>query len=112
MCESADLDLAHTAVGLIPPLLSVSVSLCLCLADVNPLRLLLRPFLRPAQVETHLTSKGLLLHRAFSVFLFDKKGRVLMQRRADSKHTFAGYWTNTCCRCVGVSPRENICEVQ
>ncbi|CAN0584899.1 unnamed protein product, partial [Ectocarpus sp. 12 AP-2014] len=50
-----------------------------------------------AKVETHLTSKGLLLHRAFSVFLFDKKGRVLMQRRAGSKHTFAGYWTNTCC---------------
>lgn len=23
-----------------------------------------------------------------------------MQRRADSKHTFAGYWTNTCCRCA------------
>lgn len=50
------------------------------------------------QVETHLSSRGLLLHRAFSVFLFDRKGRVLMQRRADSKHTFAGYWTNTCCR--------------
>ncbi|CAM9630410.1 unnamed protein product [Pylaiella littoralis] len=50
-----------------------------------------------SKVETHLTSKGLLLHRAFSVFLFDKEGRVLMQRRADSKHTFAGFWTNTCC---------------
>lgn len=49
-------------------------------------------------METHLSSRGLLLHRAFSVFLFDRKGRVLMQRRADSKHTFAGYWTNTCCR--------------
>ncbi|CBN79702.1 isopentenyl-diphosphate delta-isomerase type 1 [Ectocarpus siliculosus] len=56
-----------------------------------------RPTGSASKVETHLTSKGLLLHRAFSVFLFDKKGRVLMQRRADSKHTFAGYWTNTCC---------------
>ncbi|CAN0498728.1 unnamed protein product [Ectocarpus sp. 12 AP-2014] len=56
-----------------------------------------RPTGSASKVETHLTSKGLLLHRAFSVFLFDKKGRVLMQRRAESKHTFAGYWTNTCC---------------
>lgn len=54
---------------------------------------------RRKQVETHLNSRGLLLHRAFSVFLFDRQGKVLMQRRADSKHTFAGFWTNTCCRC-------------
>ncbi|CAM9536019.1 unnamed protein product [Laminaria digitata] len=56
-----------------------------------------RPTGSASKVETHLSSRGLLLHRAFSVFLFDRKGRVLMQRRADSKHTFAGYWTNTCC---------------
>ena len=61
-------------------------------ASVSP------PLLFRLKVETHLTSKGLMLHRAFSVFLFDKKGRILMQRRADSKHTFAGFWTNTCCR--------------
>lgn len=50
-----------------------------------------------SKVETHLCSKGLLLHRAFSVFLFDREGRLLMQRRADSKHTFPGFWTNSCC---------------
>jgi isopentenyl-diphosphate delta-isomerase len=37
------------------------------------------------------------LHRAFSVFLFDAGGRLLLQRRADSKITFPGVWTNTCC---------------
>lgn len=37
------------------------------------------------------------LHRAFSVFLFDDDGRVLLQRRADDKHHFRGRWSNTCC---------------
>lgn len=37
------------------------------------------------------------LHRAFSVFLFDKDGRVLMQKRASGKYHFGGLWTNTCC---------------
>ncbi|KAJ3085697.1 isopentenyl-diphosphate delta-isomerase idi1 [Quaeritorhiza haematococci] len=41
-------------------------------------------------------NKGL-LHRAFSVFLFDEQGRLLLQQRADEKITFPGYWTNTCC---------------
>lgn len=38
-----------------------------------------------------------LLHRAFSVFLFDNQNRLLLQQRADEKITFPGYWTNTCC---------------
>ncbi|KAH0547640.1 isopentenyl-diphosphate delta-isomerase idi1 [Glutinoglossum americanum] len=38
-----------------------------------------------------------LLHRAFSVFLFDSKKRLLLQQRADEKITFPGMWTNTCC---------------
>ncbi len=37
------------------------------------------------------------LHRAFSAFLFDPAGRVLLQRRADSKYHFGGRWTNACC---------------
>ena len=37
------------------------------------------------------------LHRAFSVFLFDAEGRLLLQRRAASKLTFPGVWTNTVC---------------
>jgi isopentenyl-diphosphate delta-isomerase len=49
--------------------------------------------------NTHLMTninKGM-LHRAFSVFLFDGKGRLLLQQRADEKITFPEYWTNTCC---------------
>lgn len=37
------------------------------------------------------------LHRAFSVFLFDKKGDLLLQKRADTKVTYPGYYSNTCC---------------
>ncbi len=37
------------------------------------------------------------LHRAFSAFLFDPAGRVLLQRRAASKYHFGGRWTNACC---------------
>ncbi len=38
-----------------------------------------------------------LLHRAFSVFLFDAEGRLLLQQRAASKITFPQVWTNSCC---------------
>lgn len=37
------------------------------------------------------------LHRAFSVFLFDEQGRLLIQKRAAGKYHSAGLWTNTCC---------------
>ncbi|WKZ65126.1 MAG: isopentenyl-diphosphate Delta-isomerase [Flavobacteriales bacterium] len=37
------------------------------------------------------------LHRAFSVFLFDDQGRLLLQRRAAGKYHSPGLWTNTCC---------------
>jgi isopentenyl-diphosphate Delta-isomerase len=37
------------------------------------------------------------LHRAFSVFVFDKHGRMLLQRRASGKYHSAGLWSNTCC---------------
>lgn len=40
--------------------------------------------------------KGL-LHRAFSVFLFDSNNRLLLQQRASEKITFPDMWTNTCC---------------
>ena len=38
-----------------------------------------------------------LLHRAFSVFIFNTKGELLLQRRADGKYHSPGLWTNTCC---------------
>jgi isopentenyl-diphosphate Delta-isomerase len=38
-----------------------------------------------------------LLHRAFSVFIFDKQGRMLLQQRAKEKYHSGGLWTNACC---------------
>ncbi|MEU5365406.1 isopentenyl-diphosphate Delta-isomerase [Streptomyces sp. NPDC005925] len=38
-----------------------------------------------------------LLHRAFSVFLFDERGRLLLQQRARGKYHSPGVWSNTCC---------------
>lgn len=38
-----------------------------------------------------------LLHRAFSVFVFNDRNELLLQRRALSKYHSAGLWTNTCC---------------
>ncbi|EQC01293.1 isopentenyl-diphosphate Delta-isomerase [Photorhabdus temperata] len=40
--------------------------------------------------------KGM-LHRAFSIFVFDKKGNLLLQKRAATKYHSAGLWTNSCC---------------
>ncbi len=37
------------------------------------------------------------LHRAFSVFIFNSQGQLLLQRRADHKYHSGGLWTNTCC---------------
>jgi isopentenyl-diphosphate Delta-isomerase len=46
------------------------------------------------KLEAH--KKGV-LHRAFSIFLFDGEGRLLLQQRAQGKYHSAGLWTNTCC---------------
>lgn len=37
------------------------------------------------------------LHRAFSVFLFNSKGEMLLQKRADHKYHSPGQWTNAVC---------------
>ncbi|GHJ41847.1 isopentenyl-diphosphate Delta-isomerase [Streptomyces sp. TS71-3] len=37
------------------------------------------------------------LHRAFSVFLFDSDGRMLLQQRALGKYHSPGVWSNSCC---------------
>ena len=46
------------------------------------------------KLEAHI--KGL-LHRAFSVFIFNDAGELLLQRRAYGKYHSEGLWTNTCC---------------
>src|SRR4051812_27158481 len=46
------------------------------------------------KMEAH--KKGL-LHRAFSVFIFNRHGEMLLQRRAATKYHSAGLWTNACC---------------
>lgn len=38
-----------------------------------------------------------LLHRAFSVFVFNTKGQLMIQQRALHKYHSGGLWTNTCC---------------
>jgi isopentenyl-diphosphate Delta-isomerase len=37
------------------------------------------------------------LHRAFSIFVFNDRGKMLLQRRAEAKYHFGGLWTNACC---------------
>ena len=37
------------------------------------------------------------LHRAFSVFLFNDRGELLLQQRSPSKRLWGGYWSNSCC---------------
>lgn len=38
-----------------------------------------------------------LLHRAFSIFIFNSKNELLLQQRALTKYHSAGLWANTCC---------------
>ena len=52
------------------------------------------------KLEAH--QKGI-LHRAFSIFLFDKKGNILLQRSAKNKYHSPHQWTNACCS----HPRED-----
>jgi isopentenyl-diphosphate Delta-isomerase len=46
------------------------------------------------KMEAH--QKGL-LHRAFSILIFNSAGKMLLQKRAGSKYHSGGLWTNTCC---------------
>lgn len=46
------------------------------------------------KMEAH--EKGL-LHRAFSIFIFNSEGEMLLQQRALSKYHSPGLWTNACC---------------
>src|ERR1700759_5197467 len=52
------------------------------------------PVGRMEKLEAH---RKALLHRAFSVFIFNSKGEMLLQRRAAGKYHSPGLWTNACC---------------
>ncbi len=53
-----------------------------------------RPLGTMGKMEVH---QKALLHRAFSVFIFNEKGEMLLQKRAANKYHSAGLWTNACC---------------
>lgn len=55
------------------------------------------------KMEAHRTG---VLHRAFSVLVFNSKGELLLQKRATTKYHSGGLWTNTCCS--HPSPSESI----
>jgi isopentenyl-diphosphate Delta-isomerase len=48
-----------------------------------------------AKVDAHLGVGT--LHRAFSLFVFNPAGELLVQQRANGKRLWPGYWSNTCC---------------
>lgn len=53
-----------------------------------------RPIGRMEKMEAH--RKGV-LHRAFSVFIVNEQGELMLQQRAHHKYHSGGLWTNTCC---------------
>ena len=55
------------------------------------------------KMEAH--RKGL-LHRAFSILIFNSGGEMLLQKRSRKKYHSGGLWTNACCS--HPSPHENI----
>ena len=52
------------------------------------------------KMEAHRESKR---HRAFSIFVFNAQGQLMLQKRAETKYHSGGLWTNTCCS----HPRKN-----
>ncbi|MBU3928828.1 MAG: NUDIX domain-containing protein, partial [Bacteroidetes bacterium] len=53
-----------------------------------------RPLGTLEKMEAH--ERGV-LHRAFSVFVFNKSGELMLQKRAEDKYHSPGLWTNTVC---------------
>ena len=58
------------------------------------------------KVRAHIQKRR---HSAFSVFLFNDMGHMLLQCRADGKYHSAGLWSNTCCSHPGI---DDECERQ
>lgn len=49
------------------------------------------------QSKTEVHQGAGILHRAFSVFLFNQRGELLLQRRSGTKPLWPLYWSNSCC---------------
>ncbi|MES2430028.1 MAG: isopentenyl-diphosphate Delta-isomerase [Bacteroidota bacterium] len=58
------------------------------------------------KIEAH---EKALLHRAFSVFIFNNEGKMLLHKRAQNKYHSGGLWTNACCS--HPKPDEKLLEV-
>lgn len=58
--------------------------------------------------EKILAHKKNLLHRAFSIFIFNDSFEILLQKRAPNKYHSGNLWTNTCCS----HPLENLSLVE
>jgi isopentenyl-diphosphate delta-isomerase len=57
------------------------------------------------KMEAH--QKGV-LHRAFSILIFNSKGEMLLQKRSQGKYHSGGLWTNACCS--HPAPDENLTD--
>lgn len=75
------------------PIGNFSKKICMCLSSRSRARISI--LITIGHLMTNI-DKGL-LHRAFSVFLFNSKNELLLQQRATEKITFPDMWTNTCC---------------
>lgn len=60
-----------------------------------------------AHSNQYITSQHMLPHRAFSIFLFNSRNQLLMQKRSAEKKTFPLCWTNTCCSHPNMVKMEN-----
>jgi isopentenyl-diphosphate delta-isomerase len=54
-----------------------------------------RPIGQAPKLRAH--QNGGQLHRAFSIFIVNSAGQMLMQRRSGAKYHFGGLWSNACC---------------
>ena len=60
-----------------------------------------------AHTNSYLRTKEALPHRAFSIFIFNNKNELLLQKRSADKKTFPLCWTNTCCSHPNMVQLEN-----
>lgn len=58
--------------------------------------------------KLHAHQNGAKLHRAISVFIFNKRGETLLQKRAMTKYHSAGKWANACCS--HPMPKESVAD--